>query len=126
MRYSLEEARALLPEARRRVQELAALVDDLQRLVGQLRDGTAPAASVDDATALEAGVDVAVAWFEQRAIQLKSLRPALLDFPAHAIRDGEGIDVLLCWRDDEDTIAFYHPTETGYAGREPIAMLDRV
>jgi hypothetical protein len=126
VRYNLDDAQALLPEARRRVHELAAIVADLQRLVSQLRDGTAPAASADDAAALEDAVDASVAWFDQHAVQIKSLTPALLDFPATAIRDGEPIDVLLCWRDDEDTIAYYHPPESGYQGREPVAMLERV
>jgi hypothetical protein len=34
--------------------------------------------------------------------------------------------VLLCWRDDEETLAYYHPLEGGYQGREPVAMLDLV
>jgi len=124
--YSLEEAQALLPQARAKVTEAAALVADLQRLLMQLRAGTAPASTVDQAAMLEAGVDATFAWFEQHGVQIKSLTPALLDFPARAIRDGEVIEVLLCWRDDEDTIAYYHPPEGGYAVREPVAFLDRV
>jgi hypothetical protein len=124
--YTLDEALALLPEAREKIAEAAALVADLQRLLMQLRAGTAPASTVEQAATLEAGVDVAFAWFEQHGVQIKSLSPALLDFPARAIRDGEAIEVLLCWRDDEETIAYYHPPEGGYAVREPVAFLDRV
>jgi len=40
----------------------------------------------------------------------------LIDFPA--IIDGE--EVLLCWRNDEDKILFYHGINEGYAGRKPI------
>jgi hypothetical protein len=125
-RYTLDEAQALLPAARTRIAEAAALVADLQRLLQQLRAGTAPASTIDQAAMLEAGVDVAFGWFEEQGVQVKSLSPALLDFPARAIRDGEAIDVLLCWRDDESAIAYYHSPEGGYGVREPVALLDRV
>lgn len=125
-RYGLADAQALLPEARRRIGDVAAMVADLRHLMGLVESGRAPAAAVDDIDALERGIEAAMAWFEDQAIQVKGLSPALLDFPARAIRDGEVIEVLLCWRDDEDTIAYYHPPETGYRGREPVAMLDDV
>lgn len=125
-RYTLDEAQALLPEARTRIAEAASLVADLQQLLQQLRAGTAPASIVDRAAMLEGGVDVAFTWFEDHGVQIKSLAPALLDFPARAIRDGEAVDVLLCWRDDEPAIAYYHPSEGGYGVREPVAFLDRV
>jgi hypothetical protein len=124
--YTLGEAQALLPEARTRIAEAAALVADLQRLLTQLRAGTAPASTIDQAAVLESGVEVAFGWFERHGVQIKSLVPALLDFPARAIRDGEAVDVLLCWRDDEDTIGYYHLPEGGYGAREPVAFLDRV
>lgn len=31
--------------------------------------------------------------------------------------------VLLCYRDDEDDIRFWHPVETGFAGRRPLEEL---
>jgi hypothetical protein len=40
----------------------------------------------------------------------------LVDFPS--IIDGE--EVLLCWRSDEESIAFYHRPDDGFAGRKPI------
>lgn len=125
-KHTLREAQELLPEARRRVGEITELVSQLQRLAGQMREGEAPSHAADDLASLEAAVDDAFLWFEEHAVQVKSLAPALLDFPARAIRDGEPIDVLLCWRDDEDTIAYYHPPETGYISREPVALLDDV
>lgn len=126
MKYTLREAQALLPEARHRAAEVAQLVAQLQELAGRVRDGTAPAGAADDLATLEAAVDAAFRWFEEHGVQVKSLAPTLLDFPARALRDGEAIDVLLCWRDDEDTIAYYHPPDTGYVSREPVALLDDV
>ncbi len=40
----------------------------------------------------------------------------LVDFPSKI----EGRRVLLCWRSDESSVAFYHGYEDGYAGRRPI------
>jgi hypothetical protein len=124
--YTLDEAQALLPEARRRIGQAAASIADLRRLALQLRDGTAPASVAEDIAALEVAAEAELAWFSERDVLIKSLRPALLDFPAHAVQAGRPVEVLLCWRDDEDTIAYYHPPESGYRGREPVAMLDRV
>jgi hypothetical protein len=40
----------------------------------------------------------------------------LIDFPAE--RDGE--EIYLCWRLGEETIAWWHPPDTGFAGRQPL------
>ncbi len=40
----------------------------------------------------------------------------LVDFPARI----NGRDVLLCWRSDEEKVAYFHDAESGYAGRRPI------
>ena len=40
----------------------------------------------------------------------------LVDFPA---RIG-GRAVLLCWRSDEPSVAWYHEPDAGFAGRKPI------
>ncbi|MFA7228107.1 MAG: DUF2203 domain-containing protein [Melioribacteraceae bacterium] len=40
----------------------------------------------------------------------------LVDFPS--VIDGE--EVLLCWRSDEKSVAFYHSPDDGFAGRKPI------
>jgi hypothetical protein len=40
----------------------------------------------------------------------------LVDFPAEI--DGE--TVFLCWRSDENELAWYHPIDEGYQGRRPL------
>src|SRR6478735_4005297 len=40
----------------------------------------------------------------------------LVDFPA--LRQGE--EVLLCWQVGEDTVAFWHGLDEGFAGRKPL------
>jgi hypothetical protein len=50
---------------------------------------------------------------------LRDLREGLLDFPARE----KGFDYLLCWRVDENDIAFWHLERDGFVGRKPIAAL---
>lgn len=38
-------------------------------------------------------------------------------------RRANGDVVLLCYRDDEDDLGYWHPPETGFAGRRPLAEL---
>lgn len=47
---------------------------------------------------------------------LKGFDDPLIDFPS--IRGGE--EVYLCWRFGEPEILAWHPTESGFAGRQPI------
>ena len=49
-------------------------------------------------------------------IVLRDLDRGLIDFPA--LRDGR--EVYLCWEEGEAEIAFWHDTDSGYAGREPL------
>jgi hypothetical protein len=65
---------------------------------------TAPFTQEDMATALAAGAEV------------KSIDEGLLDFPAYI----EGQPAYWCWRAGEDDIRWWHPRDTGFAGRRAI------
>ncbi len=49
-------------------------------------------------------------------IELKSIDDGLLDFPTHI----DGAAAYWCWRAGEDDINWWHPRDTGIAGRRPI------
>jgi hypothetical protein len=49
-------------------------------------------------------------------VQVKDLDIGLLDFPCKM----NGEIVLLCWRMGEPRIAYWHSTEEGYSGRQPL------
>lgn len=49
-------------------------------------------------------------------VELKGIDLGLVDFPT--LRNGQL--VYLCWHYGEDRIEYWHPLETGYAGRQPI------
>lgn len=119
-RYSVAEAQALLPELRERVPRIRASRRTLLVSASRIRD------AVD---AEGGGVDGGRPYWEaQRTLReeierlaaldvlLRDSDPALVDFPSE--RDGEPI--YLCWREPEETVAWWHPVDTGYAGRHPL------
>jgi hypothetical protein len=49
-------------------------------------------------------------------VLIKDARIGLLDFPAW--RDGR--EVYLCWRYGEKSVAYWHDTDAGFSGRQPL------
>ena len=61
-------------------------------------------------------VQTAVKALTELGLHLKDVNTGLVDFLS--IREGR--EVYLCWRYDEPKIGFWHPIETGFAGRQPL------
>ncbi len=61
-------------------------------------------------------VDSELEWFNTRSIVIKDIEQGLIDFPA--IINGE--QVLLCWKDPEPSVAYWHTNQAGFAGRRPL------
>jgi hypothetical protein len=51
---------------------------------------------------------------------LKDYQIGLVDF----IGRHRGHDVCLCWKLGEETIAYWHEIQTGFAGRQPVSVLE--
>lgn len=118
--FSLQQASALLPEARGRIQEIAGLVAELQAIATAFNQGIdSDRGGVAEVKALDARIDEALGWFTRQGILVKGVAPALLDFPALV----DGRELLLCWLQGEEEIGWYHPAETGFVGRAPISQL---
>ena len=60
----------------------------------------------------------AVEELDALGLQVKDLDKGLIDFPAQHPESGE--TVLLCWELGEDSVAYWHGLEDGYAGRKPL------
>ena len=117
--YTVEEARALLPQIRKWLTEIHQLRRRLKQLderIGQLVSGGSDAGgeSVHSQVKLLAELQGALHEFERREIQIKDIDRGLIDFPAVV----GGKEVFLCWEQDEEDIEFWHDLDTGYAGRE--------
>ena len=129
---TIEAAQAALPAIRaqlqtgrremRRTHELKDLVEDLRAYYGDAVDTDAnPERSryqvlVNDLAEAQTAVEGAVQEIHRLGGELKDIDRGLVDFCG--VRDGT--IVYLCWEDGEDRIEFWHPLETGYAGREPL------
>ncbi|HEV7453271.1 MAG TPA: DUF2203 domain-containing protein [Pseudonocardiaceae bacterium] len=112
--FRLQEARALLPEVRRRVEALIETRADLTELTFDLhRAGSSALGGIAEMKALQARFDDMLEWFRGQGIELKGLAPVLIDFPAEL----DGVSVRLCWLEGEPALDWYHRSDLGIAGR---------
>ncbi len=117
--YTVAEARALLPEVRKRLKQLAKLRQQLEALDEVLRAQNSVGQDlggprVNRWVVAVAAIKQAVLWFHNAEIQIKDLDRGLIDFPAII----GGREVFLCWEQDDEDIEFWHDLDSGYAGRE--------
>ena len=128
--FTLDEAQSLLPVLEtllRRAQEHGNRAAEIEVELEQLRQQIAVAGgmhvNVTRAARRRAVRDKslqetkdALAEIEAIGVQIKDLEKGLLDFPCLL----EGKTVLLCWKQGEAEIAFWHSVDDGFAGRKPI------
>src|SRR2546421_11749972 len=116
--YTVEEARALLPQIRKWLERLNELRGDLEKQEGRLQGLTEPGRDlggsvVNSWVRTVADTKEAFLEFQRRDIQIKDLARGLIDFPAII----GGKEVFLFWGQGEDDIEFWHVLDYGYAGR---------
>ena len=117
--YTLDDARALLPQVRAWLKRLNELRQDLDLFDKRLTSLMSPGHDVGGDLVNRwirtlAGMQEVLAEFQQRQIQLKDVERGLIDFPAVI----GGKEVFLCWEQDEEDIEHWHDLDTGFAGRE--------
>lgn len=118
-KYTRDQANALLPEIRERLEQLQSAYRVLAELTDRLKQASQSNGRQGAGREMEraaAEVADALGWFEQRGIIVRDIAQGLIDFPA--VRDGE--DILLCWKAPEPAVDFWHPPEAGFAGRQPL------
>jgi hypothetical protein len=112
--FTLDEARALLPGVQAHAAAVAAVRADLAELALAVQTGDpSPHGGVAELKAFEARLHEELSWFAAQGLELKGWAPLVLDFPAVLA----GREVLLCWLEGEDALAWYHSPVTGFAGR---------
>ncbi len=115
--FTVAQAQELMPEVRRRAEELVVTRADLAELQLALRNEEGSAlGGVPEAKALEAQMNEHVEWFNEQGIEIKGVAPLLVDFPAVL----DGVSVRLCWLEGEHELAWYHRSELGFLGRRPL------
>ncbi|MCW2863641.1 MAG: hypothetical protein JWP48_5349 [Actinoallomurus sp.] len=112
--FTLSEARALIPEVRVRIDAIVAARANLAELTFALRSGLpSHLGGKPEQKGYEARIDEALGWFTIQGIEVKSIAPVLVDFPAYLGRES----VRLCLLEGEHELGWYHRTEIGFAGR---------
>ena len=126
--FTLHEAREALEAARRPFEtlrgvqgEIHQLARDLERIREQHRgNGRAHGANEREMSGRLAVLGERarrlLAEIEATGAEVKGLEQGLLDFPATI----EGRPAYWCWQAGEPDIAWWHPRESGFAGRRPI------
>lgn len=111
MRYwTEEEARSYLPRLRVLVRAVRAATERAAAVRG---NGHAPRANQgeEDLPTLEE----ALAELSEGSIVLRDPRSGIVDFPA---RGEDGVLYLLCWREDDGDLAWWHLPDEGFVGRK--------
>jgi len=119
--YTVEQARALLPQVREWLADLTRIRRQLdranERVSGRLAQGDdLGGPTVNERVRNAAAFQSILSQFREREIQIKDLERGLIDFPA-LLGDRE---VFLCWEQDEEDIEYWHDLDAGYAGREKL------
>ena len=121
--FTLEEARSVLIKIKPIVEDinlkkselfdiysrLEEEEDDLERMYYQTR-----------IKELESLVRQGFMRIEELGGVIKGVDPILVDFLSYH----DGRYIWLCWREDEETIMFWHELNDGFAGRKPIELLN--
>ncbi len=121
--FTADEANKLLPRIRMKLE----MIRRLYEKVGSLRDSARAAAAASDfGGGMAGGTGYIKALYEigkltteisDAGVELKDYSRGLIDFPS--MRDGRV--VLLCWQLGEpDRIEWWHETDAGFNGRQPL------
>jgi hypothetical protein len=121
--FSVEEANQLIPR-------IAGIVEQLRESRKRLRSHQPTAEAIAQKAAGNGGGSDSSSYFfeysqtygrnlaylEALGVLVKDIERGLIDFPHWR----EGREVYLCWQYGEDRIDYWHETDSGYGGRQPL------
>ena len=123
--FSIEEARALVPQMQVQFKKIHALLAEIktgQEAAGEtlrISKGNGKGPIVAGLGPKIAEVQKEIETIAELGIQIKDLQRGLIDFP-HFLHDDQGHEVFLCYELTEDTVRYWHEIEDGFAGRQPL------
>lgn len=112
--YLREEARALIPELEKTLQQLRLLqarIDSNRKFTAPVQSGGLDAGgqSINDSVKWLSELRAVVTGLEKRTIFIRDIDTGLVDFPAII----GGREVFLCWESGQDDILFWRSIEEG-------------
>ena len=120
--FTLSEARSLVPKLRKLLWRMTVERDKLAEMrveIDRARENAEMGGgSIYGPDYLKHLVTFseAVQEIQLMGVHIKDFRTGLVDFPY----DRDGRIVYLCWKLDEDEIGWWHETDAGFAGRQPL------
>lgn len=128
--FTPEEANALLPAVMNDLDRLQAISRRLEVKFAQLQalkahvrkygapEGEDPFFSIEcEMEMMQLEADAGFRSLQLKGAQLKDLDTGLVDFPAII----DGAEVLLCWKQGEERIEYYHGLDDGFIGRKRLS-----
>ena len=121
-KFKLAEANRSLPLVRRVVTDIVKTHERITALQTSLesaknKDQSPTQSQLDrEVEHLQAYVDE----LHEIGCDLKDYQMGLVDF----IGRHRGHDVCLCWKLGEEKVAYWHEIQTGFAGRQPVSILE--
>jgi hypothetical protein len=127
--FGIDEANGLVSDVRPVLEELRddrERVAEVQAVLQRERENNGSGEHAEELSQREQEVrDVVrrmqrdVAQIDAWGITLRDIPSGLIDFPALA----NGRPIWLCWRLGEDDIEWWHETNVGFDGRQPLSEL---
>jgi hypothetical protein len=123
-RFTLVEAARTLPLVSRIVKDIVEVHGICSHLQASIESAPRRSSKTEE---LEAQLEVKlqrlhdlVGEINQVGCELKDCAMGLIDFPARH----QGRDIYLCWKLGEDRINYWHELHSGFAGRQPVSVLE--
>ncbi len=117
--FSVEQANAMLPVVSPALERLraaqAVIAETHDDLVDRAKSNGGGEEGKDFLEAISAAGRT-IAQLLEAGVVVRDPATGLIDFPSE--RDGE--EIFLCWRLGEKTVAWWHPTTSGFADRRPL------
>lgn len=121
--FTLREARETLIKIKPIVEDVREKKEELSRLYEELltqEDELEQMYLKTKIKELELQIRRHLARIEELGGVIKGLDPILIDF----LSEHEGRYIWLCWKEDEETIMYWHELNEGFAGRRPVQELE--
>lgn len=117
--FTLDEAQALVPRLTEWLGLARRSLAELREVAERMRTDRSPELA-REMVRLRREIETILREIDEHGVEVKGIDEGLCDF--RALRAGEV--VYLCWKLGEPRIAWWHPLESGFAGRQPVDPAD--
>lgn len=117
--FTLDEAQALIPRLTEWLGLARRSLTELREVAERMRADRSPELA-REMVRLRREIETILREIDEHGVEVKGIDEGLCDF--RALRAGEV--VYLCWKLGEPRIAWWHPLESGFAGRQPVDPAD--